>query len=388
MSVQANYFKLGLFVIGAVTVALIGVFFFGGRALTQEFAYMETYLDESVEGLEVGSPVTYRGVRIGRVDRIGFVADEYGLKPETKEFKKFGQYVMVLIAIDVSREDERNTGVLLTELEKQGLRIRIKSHALTGVAYLEADYLDPKQYPEMKIGWKPRNRYLSSAPSMLSTFAKTAEDAFRKLGRIDIEGLVSKTDKLLKGTDELVVTLKQAVTDAKVGEVSQDLKKLLAAVNAAVKEAKIDEVSGDLKKLIATAEAAVKEVRVGEIRKGVTELLASANVAVKDARVAEVSNDVRTLLAEVKQTNKHLQALLKTPEATTPATLGKTIADLDKVIVRMDRILARQGPAISRAAVNIATMAEQLKKLVDDLERNPSRLLFGGPPAKSQKVKP
>ena len=384
MSVQANYFKLGLFVIGAVTIALVGVLFFGGRALTQEVTYMETYLDESVEGLEVGSAVTYRGVRIGSVDRIGFVANEYGLKPGTDEFKKFGQYVMVRMAIDVSDEDERKTGLLLTELQKEGMRIRIKSHALTGVAYLEADYMEPAYLKEEKpevISWKQRNRYLRSAPSILSTFMKTAEDAFRKLGRIDIEGFASKTD-------ELVVTLKKAVTEAKVGEVSRDLKTLLATVNSAVKEAKVDEVSRDLKKLIATADAAVKDARLGEMRKGVTELLANANAAVKDARVAEVSKDVRTLLAEVKQTNKTLQTLLKTPDATTPATLGKTIADLDKVIVRIDRVLARQGPAISRATVNIATVAEQLKKLVDDLERNPSRLFFGGPPARSQKVKP
>ena len=362
MSAKANYFKLGLFVIAATILLLAGVAFFGGRALTREIVHMETYLDESVEGLEVGSPVNYRGVRIGRVDRIGFVADEYEIKRGTKDFEDFGGHVLIVMAINVSDEDERRTARLLVELgENEGLRLRLKSHPLTGVAYLEADYADPEylktEKPEVHK-WTPRNPYLRSAPSIISTFTATAEDAFRKLGRIDIE-------KLLNVTEKLIVTLESAVVDARVGEVSRELQTLLASVNTAVKDA-----------------------RVGEIRQGVTDLLATAETAIKDAKTAEVSADVRALLTEIRQTNTHLQTLIKTPDGTPPATVGKTIADLDKVIVRLDLMLKRQGPSISRATTDIATVAQQLKKLVDDLERNPARLLFGGPPAKSRKVKP
>lgn len=382
MSAQANYFKLGLFVIGAVALLLVGVVFFGGRALMREIVYMETYLDESVEGLEVGSAVNYRGVRIGRVERIGFVADEYGIEPRTPAFKKYGRYVMVILAIDVSTEDERKTATLLTELEKEGLRIRIKSHPLTNVAYLEADYLDPDEYPPMEIGWKPRNPYLPSAPSMLSTFARTAEDAFRKLARIDFE-------KLIKRLDKLIGTLDSAVTDANVGQVSRDAQALLKTLNTTVKDAKIGEISRDARKLLAAAEAAIKDAKIGDLRKDLTELIAAAKGAVKDAKIGEVSKETRELIAELRQSNLHLQAMLKTPDGAPPgASLAKTVADLDKVILRVDRLLKRQTPAISRTMNSLATVAEQLKKLVDDLERNPARLLFGGPPPRSRKVKP
>ncbi len=389
MSVKANYFKLGLFVIGATVLLLAGVAFFGGRALTREIVYMETYLDESVEGLEVGSPVTYRGVRIGYVDRIGFVADEYDIEPGTKDFKTYGGHVMVVMAIDVSTEDERRTARLLTELAKKGLRIQLKSHALTGVAYLEANYMGPDDLEDEEpedIPWTPHNPYLRSTRSMLSTFAQTAEQAFREIGKI--QELVAKTDKLLAGTNELVDTLKETVTDAEVGKVSERVRTLLATVNTAVKDANVGQVSSDVRKLIAALEVAVKEARISEVRQGVTDLLATANTAIKDARTADISKDVRGLLAEVRQTNAHLQTLLKAPEGAQPATVSKTIANLDKVIVRMDQMLKREGPSFSRAAADVATVAEQLKKLVDDLERNPARLLFGGPPAKSRKVKP
>jgi len=389
MSTKANYFKLGLFVIAAMVGLLGAILFFGGRALMREVVYMETYLDESVEGLEVGSPVSYRGVRIGRVDRIGFIAKDYDIEPGTPEFATYGGYVRVVLAIENTGEGELDISTLLSALTvgkvdkvgKKELRIRLKTHPLTGVAYLDADYLDRDDYPPMAISWTPRTPYLPSAPSVISTFTTTAEDAFRKLGRIDIEQMVRVTEKL-------IVTLEKAVTDADIAAVSKDVRALLATLDEAVKDADVAQVSRDLKTLIATADAAVKDARIGEVRQSVLDLLASANTALKEAQIANVSKDVRSLLAELRQTNASLQTLVKAPEGAPAATLAGTLANIDKVIARTDLLLRRQGPNISRTAADIATAAEQLKKLVDDLERNPARLLFGAPPARPRKVNP
>jgi len=385
MSTKANSFKLGLFVIAAMFALAGAIVFFGGQALTHEVVYMETYLDESVEGLEVGSPVNYRGVRIGRVSRVGFVANDYDIEPKTPEFDTYGGYVRVVLAIENSGEGELDISTLLTALtgddKEKGLRIRLKTHALTGVAYLDADYLDPKQYPPMAISWEPRTPYLPSAPSVISTFTNTAEDAFRKLGRIDIEKMVDLTEKL-------IVTLEKAVTDADVAQVSKDLRLLLATLDAAVKDADVAQVSRDLKKLLATADSAVKDARIGEVRQSVIALLANANTALKEAQVANVSKDVRSLLAELRQTNASLQTLVKSPDGARPATVARTLANLDKVIARMDLLLRREGPNVSRTTADLAAAAEQLKKLVEDIERNPARVLFGAPPAKPRKVNP
>src|SRR5512137_3141256 len=97
MSLKANYFKLGLFVIGAVvSLAILLVIIGSGRAFQQKIT-IETYFNESVQGLDIGSKVKYRGVVIGEVTKIGFTYTRYQLDiPMAQRYK----YVLVEAQID------------------------------------------------------------------------------------------------------------------------------------------------------------------------------------------------------------------------------------------------------------------------------------------------
>ena len=72
MSGQANFFKIGLFVIGAAVALVFLLVLLGAGRLFQSKIVMETYFNESVQGLELGSKVKYRGVIVGEVKSIGF----------------------------------------------------------------------------------------------------------------------------------------------------------------------------------------------------------------------------------------------------------------------------------------------------------------------------
>ena len=55
-----------------VTLALVAgiLFVLGGRSLFQPTFTFETYFNESVAGLEIGAPVSFRGVPLGQVTEI------------------------------------------------------------------------------------------------------------------------------------------------------------------------------------------------------------------------------------------------------------------------------------------------------------------------------
>ena len=207
MSKKANYFTVGLFVIVAFALLIAAVIFWGSQALTQKKYYIETYLDEAVKGLTVGSPVNYRGVKIGQVERIAFVPSEYDIiKPGTDEFVKYGRYVFILMSLSHERVLVQDRPDLIIEkMVESGLRLRMVSQPLTGVGTLELDYLKldlDKQPKPLAIIWKPKHTYVPSAPSVFSELIQSFESVLGKLEALEIEKVIESGNDLLVNPQE------------------------------------------------------------------------------------------------------------------------------------------------------------------------------------------
>ena len=82
MSKPASKTLIGVFVLGALVLAVIALVIFGsGKFFERRITYV-MYFDGSVKGLNIGSPVVFRGVKIGSVKDIE-------LKADVKDFKLF-----------------------------------------------------------------------------------------------------------------------------------------------------------------------------------------------------------------------------------------------------------------------------------------------------------
>ena len=73
MRQRMNYYKIGLFVISSIFIVSVFIIILGAGNLFQKNLILETYFDESIQGLDVGSIVKFRGVKIGTVKEITFV---------------------------------------------------------------------------------------------------------------------------------------------------------------------------------------------------------------------------------------------------------------------------------------------------------------------------
>ena len=67
MAVEKSYARLGLFLVLVLVVVLATAMFFIYRLRTRAVLPAVTYTTENVSGLDVSSPVRYRGVSVGRV---------------------------------------------------------------------------------------------------------------------------------------------------------------------------------------------------------------------------------------------------------------------------------------------------------------------------------
>ena len=252
MSDERRYYRLGLFVIFGVVLAVATLVVFGSGLLTAPGPMLETYIDESVQGLDVGAPLKYRGVKIGRVEQIGFAEGLYTMRGDSEEVRRLGRLVVLRMRVDrawAERNGSADYEKEIMRLVDQGLRIRVAIQGLTGTSYLEADYLNPQRNPPMKIAWKPAYVYVPSAQSAISRLGRSAEEVFDRISALDIESVVLHLDGAL-------TAITKAVDDAKLGAVSQqavgflaearstnrDLDKLVQSVDLASTEKKVETV--------------------------------------------------------------------------------------------------------------------------------------------------
>jgi hypothetical protein len=75
MGSKINPTTIGAFVVGAIVLLIAGGLLFGGGKFFQEKLPYVLFFDSSVEGLNVGAPVVFRGVQVGQVTEISAIAD-------------------------------------------------------------------------------------------------------------------------------------------------------------------------------------------------------------------------------------------------------------------------------------------------------------------------
>jgi ABC-type transporter Mla subunit MlaD len=346
MSLKANYFKLGLFVIGALVAGVLVLVIIGSGRWFQPKVTVETYFNESVQGLDIGSKLKYRGVAIGDVTKIGFTYTQYQLdKPMTER----NRYVLVEAQIQPKLLGGRAATGDITEGDnarkeiERGLRMRLAPQGITGTSYLEIDYVEPSP-PVLAIDWQPNNLYIPSAPSTVAQIVNSASEIMGRLHKLDIEGTIANLNQLMLTTNDRI-----AAVDAKA--LSQRSVAVLAKV-----EATLDRI--DAKKLSDEGTALIVELR-------------QTNAELKKT----LSNPaLQKLPDETAATVARVRALVDDPN------LAKSIARLSATLGRLDRILGGGEADLAATVENLRQITDNLRDLTEDTKRYPANVIFGEPP--------
>ena len=180
MSAQPNSFKIGLFVMIGIGLLVAGLFAFGARSYFQKERILETYVPGVVNGLSVGSPVTLRGVAIGKVAYVGFIWNEY---PEIRD-----RYVLIEFEVPEETSLLPHTTNLQEVLDVEiahGLRARVQSQGINPASDLALDYLDVERNPVLKFSWTPKHYYVPSAPGQITEMLASIEKITRSLEKVD-----------------------------------------------------------------------------------------------------------------------------------------------------------------------------------------------------------
>ena len=191
MASQAKKTMIGAFVIGAVALAAAGITVFGSGKFFQKRLTFVMFFSGSITGLSVGSPVEFRGVRVGQVTKIAAVFD-----PKTLSIT-----IPVYVEVDpkslvVSGSEDAwsvlSAHNLYEPLLEKGLKAQLDIESfITRQLYINMDFYPDS--PTKLLGLDPQVPEIPTIPSLQDQIVHTLQKLPEKIMNVTdgIERLVN-----------------------------------------------------------------------------------------------------------------------------------------------------------------------------------------------------
>jgi len=322
LSRRANPALIGSFVLGGVLIAVIAVVAFGSGQLFRDTQRFISFFEGSVTGLDVGSPVRFRGIDVGSVRQV--MLDLPNVERESRDLR-----IAVVYDLDRRLLEARGGTARLQDpfdidtLMALGIRAEIGTESLvTGRKYIALD-LDPGN----PISLDPVAGVPFPEIPTINTGFERIEDAvygiISDLGAVPLDSLVTvATDAFARFG---------AIADSP--ELRAAIERLPGAID------RLDATAADLQALLVRVDSAVGPMSAG-------------------------------LLETTAQTTATMRSL------------DATLADVEVVLEGTGGLLDRDSPVFvqfERAMLELGGGSRALRDLADYLERNPSALLRGRP---------
>ena len=217
--IQANKFRLGLFVLMGVVLFLFGLFMLGLKDLFIRKAHFVTLFPESVQGLTIGSPVKYKGVPIGTVAEITIQVEDKLIRVDMDINLKAFSVNNKINSSEIIKLFNR----FIIEERKKGLRSRLEYAGITGLKYIELDYFkSTTPIPAPSLSDKSII-YVPSTPSAFKDVLKLFNTSLEKISKVDFEGISKNLNNVLteakkRISDPRITRALEQIDRAKIAE--------------------------------------------------------------------------------------------------------------------------------------------------------------------------
>lgn len=332
MSRKANPKLIGAFVIGGFALAVGAVAVFATGRFFQETTRWVLFFDQSVRGLQVGAPVTFRGVEIGAVTDIAVEYNSNTSDIRVPVIIEIHSERITVVGDEGRRRDQYGDAARLIE---GGLRAQLQVQSLvTGQQMVQLDFF-PDSEPRY-VGGYPLREF----PTVLSDMSQLQESV-EEVTALAPALIVNATD-LLADADDLL---------------DDDNKAAIAGILANLESF--------------TSTLAESDDEIAEIMTGTTSLIANLNAA---------SEGVDTIVNSLAENRDSFNAAI--------IEVGEAGAAVERMADQINGLVAETRPGlrdfsseglyeITGLAQDGQDMFEQISRVADELERDPARFLFG-----------
>jgi len=291
MSKKANPTTIGLFFVVGTALAVLGLLIFSSRNLFHPMQRDILYFNASLDGLNPGAAVKYRGVTVGSVVEIlihhNQAKDDFSMP--------------VVIAVDkklMQAKSDLNLQIgdpeALRAHISQGLRARLNAESLlTGVLYIGLDVVP--NAPE------PVYHQLTAEYHEIPTVPSDVQQLLSDLSKLDLRGLSEKVNVLL-------TRLNYSLAQLNVAEINAGVTNLLYNANHLVASPDITNTIVTLRHTLDHASKLMIHIdqRVDPLADSITNTLADAQKTMEELRrgvrnVAELLGPDSTIRPDLMQ---------------------------------------------------------------------------------------
>jgi phospholipid/cholesterol/gamma-HCH transport system substrate-binding protein len=260
-------------VILGVVMGVAAIIWVGATSYFQKGMTYISYFDESVQGLQLNSPVKFRGVDVGLVENIRVAADN--------------RHIGVVMKINMKEDLQKNYVA------------QLKAAGITGIMFVELDLIKPGD-PDFspKIDFPSEYPIIASRPSELQRLMAGANDIVQKFNKIDAKGI---SDQLLSTTKALEEVIK-----------GKQMTSILTRVDAAA--ANLDRLTARADKILGEADLDKTLAEARETIKGAKAMLATVNAQILDMQLPATLAKAREIARELQATSQNLRQSSETLE--------------------------------------------------------------------------
>ena len=327
MAKQVSKTVIGGFMVSAMVLLVVGVLIFGSGKFLQKTYPFVLFFDGSVKGLKSGSPVVFRGVKVGSVEKIVIRPN-----PQT-----LGVQIPVIINIDPENVEisekriKKNPHKYIPKLIDKGLRAQLSLESLvTGQLMIELDFHPDK--PARRVGLDLGYPEIPTIPTAFDELAQT-------LKKIPLEEIFEKLQSAIESIERVLS--------------APELMEIISSLNLAVRNAN---------KLINHGDKLVLNIdrQVAPLSRSFQDTANNAQVLVKN-----IDNQIQPVVDRLKNALEPIRSVLEQSE--------KTLATYDNLVGERSELRYKVNGSLDE----ISAAARSLRALTDYLGQHPDSLLRG-----------
>ena len=371
---RANPAVIGGFIVGAVVLVIAGVMILGSGKLFTETIKCVMYFEGAIQGLYVGAPVNFRGVKVGSVTNIKMQLDRQNFNiriPVIVEFPKGAGGTMEML-----HADPRTLKDALAALIERGLQAQLQTESLlTGQLFIQLD-LPPAMSPEAapkEPTFDPATKLLEipTVPTTLQEVSNTVRRVFDKLAELPLEEMLRSFEGTLLGINRLV-------NASELQEAIRNLNVTLTGMQQVLQQA-----DTQVTRVAASATTALESLN--KAATDIRQLVQQTQQLVQhgDKQLGQVASSATTTLGQVgkltQTVNAQVLALATSLSQTAEGALH-AIERMRETLTAAQQLVTPSAPVgyeLVKTLREFSETARSLRVLANYLERHPNALVFG-----------